>query len=172
MRNKQTDVAGLDELDRSIIVALEHDGRRAFREIGRELGVPGSTVRWRVQRLIDENYIRIAAVGNLLNLGVDVVGVTLLKVQPGMSRKVANTLSTYPNVRFVGTSFGNADVIIQTLHSDIRALHRFVSEELPAAAPEIVSTETFQLAEVVKSSWEWGEWFDDESEKRAAEKAE
>ncbi|MEJ2288822.1 MAG: hypothetical protein P8Y02_09300 [Deinococcales bacterium] len=35
-----------------------------------------------------------------------------------------------------------------------------MSEELPRRCPEVTSTETFQLADVLKSSWDWREWFD------------
>src|SRR5690606_41895983 len=49
--------------------------------------------------------------------------------------------------------------VIQTLHRDIRALHDFVAVELPRLAPDVVGTETLQLADVLKSSWEWRAWF-------------
>ena len=37
----------------------------------------------------------------------------------------------------------------------------FVATELPRVAPDIVSTETLQLADVLKSSWEWRRWFEE-----------
>lgn len=63
-------------------------------------------------------------------------------------------------MRFVGESFGSADIIVQTLHPDLRSLHRFIGTELPEALPEITRTETFQLARVVKSTWNWRAWFE------------
>jgi Lrp/AsnC family transcriptional regulator for asnA, asnC and gidA len=150
----------LDSLDRKIISALEEDGRRAYREIGRELHVPEATVRSRIGRLLSNGYVRITAVGNPLSLGVEVVAITLVRVRPGMAGETAKALAHYPNVRFVGTSFGSADIIIQTLHSSVRRLHEFVSQELPEVAPAVTSTETFQLADVIKSSWAWSEWFE------------
>jgi len=149
----------IDALDQALIVALEDDGRRPYREIARELGVSEATVRSRVGKLIDLDYIKITAVGDPLRLGLEVVAITLIKVQPGHVEEVAARLASFPNVRFVGTSFGAADVIIQTLHPTVQALHRFVTTVLPEAAPSIVSTETFQLAEVLKSSWDWQAWF-------------
>jgi Lrp/AsnC family transcriptional regulator for asnA, asnC and gidA len=151
----------LDELDRKIIAALEKDGRKAYREIGRGLGVPEATVRSRVTKLLENGHIRITAVGNPLGLGVEVVAITLIRVRPGHVEETADVLSRYPNVRFVGTSFGSADIIVQTLHPSLQRLHHFISQEIPRAAPAITSTETFQLANVVKSSWAWGEWFEE-----------
>jgi Lrp/AsnC family transcriptional regulator for asnA, asnC and gidA len=45
----------------------------------------------------------------------------------------------------------------------MQELHSFISVEVPKAAPTVTSTETFQLAEVLKSSWDWREWFSQKS---------
>ncbi len=168
MRNTQavavepsTKVAGvkLDDLDRALLAALEDDGRRPYRDIGRDLDVPEATVRSRVSRLLESGLIHITAVGDPLALGVEVAAITLLRLRPGSVQESAEVLTAYANVRFVGASFGAADLIIQTLHHDIDELHRFVTEALPAALEGLVSTETFQLAKVHKSSWDWRAWF-------------
>lgn len=149
----------LDRLDQRIISALEDDGRRPYRDIARDLDVAEATVRARVSRLLESGSIRITAVGNYFQLGVEVVAICLIRVRPGFVQESAEVLKGYPNVRFVGTSFGSADIIIQTLHPDIGSLHRFMSVELPQTLPHVTYTETFQLAEVVKSAWNWKAWF-------------
>ncbi|WP_210495225.1 Lrp/AsnC family transcriptional regulator [Microvirga antarctica] len=150
----------LDDLDRRIVSALARDGRRPYRDIARELGVSEGTVRSRMTRLQDEGLIRVTAVGSPLALGVGVVALILVRIRPGHVQDAAKRLTAFPNIRFVGTSFGSADITIQSLHRDVKDLHRFVSETLPSAIPEITSTETFQLAEVLKSTWTWGDWFE------------
>ncbi len=149
----------LDELDKRIIVALEADGRRPYRDIARDLDVAEATIRARVARLSESGLIHITAVGDPLKLGVTTTAITLIRTRPGTVHHVARTLAELPNVRFVGTSFGSADIVIQTLHRDIRALHEFVSTEVPRVAPDVVGTETLQLADVLKSSWDWQAWF-------------
>lgn len=149
----------LDALDKAIIVALEDDGRRPFRDIARDLGVAESTVRSRVGRMQERRLIHITAVGDPLQLGVEAAAIVMVRVRPGRVSRTATTLAGLPYVRFVGTSFGQADIVIQTVHSGVKALHSFVTEELPSRCPDITSTETLQLAEVLKSSWEWREWF-------------
>jgi Lrp/AsnC family transcriptional regulator, regulator for asnA, asnC and gidA len=154
-------VAGvLDELDRRIVAALARDGRRPYRDIARELDVSEGTVRFRMARLQEEGLIRVTAVGSPLALGVEVYAMILIRVKPGHVSEAGRILSGYPNVRFVSAAFGSIDLIIQTLHRDARDLHRFVSEELPSRIPAIVSTETYQLADVLKSTWTWGDWFE------------
>ncbi len=150
----------LDTLDKNIIAALEKDGRRSFRDIGHDLGVPETTVRNRVNRLVKKELIEISATGNPLKLGVNTIAISLVKVKLGQSDKVAKVLAAYPNVRFVGTTFGAADIIIQTLHKDPDNLYQFLTEEIPRAAPEVTDVQTFQLHEMLKSSWEWSKWFE------------
>lgn len=154
----------LDRLDQQIISALEDDGRRPYRDIAREVGVAEATVRARVSRLVDAGLIRITAVGDPLSLGIEVAAISLLSVRPGSATRTAQQLAAYPNVRFVGESFGSADIIVQTLHPDLQSLHRFIGTELPEALPEITRTETFQLARVVKSTWNWRAWFEQSHE--------
>ncbi len=156
----------LDRLDQQLISALEDDGRRPYRDIARDLGVAEATVRARVSRLVETGLICITAVGDPLSLGIEVAAISLLSVRPGSAAKTAEQLAVYPNVRFVGESFGSADIIIQTLHPDLKSLHRFIGTELPEAVPAITRTETFQLARVVKSTWNWRAWFE---QGRAAE---
>ncbi len=153
----------LDRLDQQLISALEDDGRRPYRDIARDLGVAEATVRSRVSRLVETGLIRITAVGDPLSLGIEVAAISLLSVRPGSAAKTAEQLAVYPNVRFVGESFGSADIIIQTLHPDLKSLHRFIGTELPEALPDITRTETFQLARVVKSTWNWRAWFEQSS---------
>lgn len=150
----------LDRLDQHIISALEDDGRRPYRDIARDLDVAEATVRSRVSRLVDAGLIRITAVGDPLSLGIEVAAISLLSVKPGSATRTAEQLAAYPNVRFVGESFGSADIIVQTLHPDIKSLHHFIGTELPGALPDITRTETFQLAKVVKSTWNWRAWFE------------
>lgn len=151
----------LDDLDKRIIIALEEDGRRPYREIARDIGVAEATVRARVTRLSEAGLIRITAVGDPLGLGVSTTAISLIRTRPGTVHHVASALATRPNVRFVGIAFGSADIVIQTLHRDLRALHDFMTRELPRLAPDITSTETLQLADVLKSSWDWRAWFED-----------
>jgi Lrp/AsnC family transcriptional regulator for asnA, asnC and gidA len=150
----------LDKLDRDIISALARDGRISFREVARSLDVSEGTVRMRVTRLQEEGLVRVTLVGNPVALGVGMSVMIMLRVKPGHVRETAEALSKFPNVRFVALSFGPADVFIQSLHKDTADLHRFVSDLIPKAAPAVTSTETFPLAEVMKSSWTWDDWFE------------
>lgn len=161
--------ASIDKLDRQIIAALARDGRMSYRELARSLDVAEGTIRMRMQRLQEEDLVRVTVVGSPLALGVGMSVFIMLRVKPGHVRETAEALAKFSNVRFVGLSFGPADIWIQALHKDISDLHEFVSEILPKAAPYVTSTETFHLAEVMKSTWHWGDWFEYIEERESAE---
>ncbi len=52
----------LDDVDRRILLELEHDGRTSYSDIARTVQYSASTVRARVHQLIDRGVVRICAV--------------------------------------------------------------------------------------------------------------
>lgn len=165
-KSEERDVNGinLDALDKRIIAALSRNGRQPYREIARDLKVSEATVRQRVSRLTDSGLIRIAAVGNFIALGFDVVALIHLKVPPAFVDDYARRIAEYASVRFVSISFGSADIIVQSLHTTMHSLHNFIRNEMPAQLPHITSVEVFPLVETLKSSWTWETWFGLEQE--------
>lgn len=155
----------LDALDQRIIGILSIDGRRPYRDIGRELGVSEGTIRQRVSRLTDAGLIRITAVGNLFSLGFDVVALLHIKAPPHSIDSCARAIADYPFVRFVTITFGATDIIAQSLHASMESLHNFVRNELPARLPDITSVEIFPQVQTLKSSWSWDAWFELQGEK-------
>ena len=61
----------VDELDRSVIEALQENGRESFRRIAARLGVSEATVRARYARLTGEGILQVVAVTNPLGLGFE-----------------------------------------------------------------------------------------------------
>src|SRR6201992_4540525 len=78
-----------DELDRSIIEALQANGRESFRAIAARVGVSEATVRARYGRLTAEGILQVVAVTNPLGLGYEQAlgrGKTLGLAEPGAGR--------------------------------------------------------------------------------------
>ena len=55
----------IDDLDQKIIQLLSTDARLSNRKIATQLGFTEGTIRSRVKRLEDENFIRFTAVTNM-----------------------------------------------------------------------------------------------------------
>ena len=49
----------LDEVDLQIIRLLQNDGRMASSEIAKTIGIPEATIRYRLKKLIDKEFIQI-----------------------------------------------------------------------------------------------------------------
>lgn len=148
-----------DQTDLDIVAELSEDGRRPFREIARKLGISEGTVRSRVARMQENGYIRILAVGSPAALGIAFNAMVLIRVKPLSISAAAEILAARHHVRFVGVTLGSADIAIQTLHNSFEELYRFVSKDLVEIIPDLISTETLQIARVLKSDWNWAEWF-------------
>ena len=61
----------VDDVDRKIIEALQHNGRESFRGIAARVGVSEATVRARYGRLTSEGILQVVGVTNPLGLGFD-----------------------------------------------------------------------------------------------------
>ena len=71
----------IDDVDREIIRLLQKDGRLTNTEIAKELNVTEGTIRKRLNRLVTERIIIIAAVLNLPFMGYSVSGNMRIRVR-------------------------------------------------------------------------------------------
>ncbi|AEH24030.1 Lrp/AsnC family transcriptional regulator [Pyrococcus yayanosii] len=142
----------LDELDRGILQILQEDGRVSYAEIARKLGVPESTVRLRVRKLVERGVIRkFAALINPFKAGYEVVAVIAVDTEPSKVKKVAEELAKLPEVDVLGIATGAHDIFMQVTVRSLRELEEFLIEKL-GKIDGVKSTETSILTSVKK----WG----------------
>lgn len=144
----------LDAVDEAIVRHLQDDGRRPFREIARSLGVSEATVRARVRRLTDADALRIVAIADPFRLGFRVLAFVLLKLEPGRRRQVIETLTPWPEVTYISSLTGRADLYIQIVCHSHEDLWELLSERLPAI-PGIEGTETFMELKMHKIAYRY-----------------
>jgi Lrp/AsnC family transcriptional regulator for asnA, asnC and gidA len=141
-------------LDREIIAILQRDGRTANTEIARQLGVAEGTIRRRIERLIDDGVIKIAAVTDPFKVGIGIVALIHLDVELSSLEAVAKSLVKMQCVRVVAYATGGYDIMIETLFPSQQDLLEFLKDELPLI-PGIRKTETSILLSIMKRSYEW-----------------
>ncbi|MGK7888404.1 MAG: Lrp/AsnC family transcriptional regulator [Leptolyngbyaceae cyanobacterium] len=120
--NPVTDSVSLDAVDQQIITLLHGDGRMAFTEIAKRVGIPEATARYRVQRLLQSDMITIQAWPNPDKLGIPHMIVVWVAVASDYINSVADTLAQMPEVRFVATTAGRYNVIADVnygLHNEL-----------------------------------------------------
>ena len=154
MRNSLPGAAAIDAVDRQIIVFLQRDGRLTNSEIGRRLGLAEGTIRRRIERMLAEGIVHIAAVANPFKIGLPIVVLIGIDVDPPRMEHVARLLVEMPQVRYVGYSTGAHDIIIEALFPSNQALLHFLTHKL-AKIRGIRKTETSLQLDVLKRSYEW-----------------
>jgi Lrp/AsnC family transcriptional regulator, regulator for asnA, asnC and gidA len=120
----------LDDLDLNIIRELQVDARQTTSQLGRKLGVYHSTIFRRMQRLMDENIIRIGASTNPFALGYEGVATVGLKCDPGKAREIAKVVAAYKQVEYVGIYASPYDIVFWVAFRTLNDLEDFTKEEL------------------------------------------
>jgi DNA-binding Lrp family transcriptional regulator/CheY-like chemotaxis protein len=146
--------AQLDDLDLDIVRALQQDGRRSNVEIARDLGVAESTVRKRLDRLLQEQTLTIVAAPDLDAVGLPVRTMIFLQVELARADATVNQLASLPQVRAVTYTTGEYDLIVDAVFPDNDALLRFLSTQV-AALDSVVKTTTVHVLQDVKGYHQW-----------------
>lgn len=144
----------LDGLDDAIVRHLQEDGRRAFREIARSLGVSEATVRARYRRLSEAGALRVVAIADPFRLGYRVLAFVLLNVEPGQQAEVIDRLTPWPEVTYISSCTGRADLYIQVVCRSHDDLWELLAERLPRI-PGVRGSETFMELKMHKISYRY-----------------
>lgn len=121
----------LDELDHKIIERLGNDARVSNREIGREFDLTEGTIRSRLKRLLDNKVIRVAAVTNANRLRNPILAYLWIEADTASDiEQVAESLARLPEIGFVATTLGRADVLAMTLVENGNELTDFLHQTI------------------------------------------
>ncbi|AHC51389.1 AsnC family transcriptional regulator [Sulfolobus acidocaldarius SUSAZ] len=121
----------LDDIDETILNILRYNAKKSLKELSDELGIPISTVRYRIKRLEDSQIIRgYVAVVDRLNLGLSVSLVMEVETVPYSIKKVAQELGQIPEVaRIYGLDSG-PKLHIHMIFKDESSAHQFITNRL------------------------------------------
>jgi Lrp/AsnC family transcriptional regulator for asnA, asnC and gidA len=145
----------LDQLDKEIIELLTQDGRMSCAEIARAIGtVSERSVRYRLEKLLADNVIRVKASPVPQSLGYTIVADVFIEVESGQVLDIARKIASYENVSYVACSTGESDISIQIITQNNRELYEFVTEVL-GKIPGVRKTTTSMVPFVVKDIDQW-----------------
>jgi Lrp/AsnC family transcriptional regulator, regulator for asnA, asnC and gidA len=139
----------LAPIDIRIIQCLHESARSPGSRIATKLGLPESTVRHRLNRLVRLGIIEFAAVVNPLQLGYQIWAQFHLEVQLPKIRAVAQQLARLPPVYFVGITAGGYDVLVGAVFASNAEILNFMAGPM-ARIPGIMKVSTSSILEVVK----------------------
>ncbi len=145
----------IDETDVAIIDLLVEDGRMSSTEIARRIGnVSERSVRYRLDRMIQEGTIRVSAVVNTKAVGLPVTADVFIEVEPGRVLEVAHQIAEYECVSYAACSTGDRDLSIQVVARDNMELYNFVTQVV-GKVPGVRKTTTLLLPIILKDVYEW-----------------
>lgn len=144
---------GLDDISKRIIEQLQQDGRRSYAAIARVVGLSEAAVRQRVQRLIDDGVVQIAAITAARAVGFTRQALLGIKVEGDITR-VADKLVEMAEADYVVISAGQFDILVEMICTDDE--HLLAVVDAARAIPGVRSTETFVYLKLVKENYSWG----------------
>ena len=139
----------MDQLDISIIQALQEDARKPYTDIAKTLGVAESTIRNRVSRLLVDNTLRLRATFDYLKLGFNASAFVNITVQPGSVDQVAAELCTVPEVSYLVAISGEADLMVELMCRNHQHLMDLITKQIHQI-PGVTNTSTTMILRVYK----------------------
>ena len=144
---------GLDGIDRSIIEALQRNGRESFRRIAADVGVSEATVRARYARLCEDNILQVTGVTNPLGLGFDAMAMVGIRTA-GAPEPVADEIAKWDEADYVVVTAGQYDILVELVCADRRQLLDLTNRLRSLSG--VVSTESFLYLAMWKQLYDWG----------------
>ena len=144
-----------DNIDRKIVNLLMEDGRMHAAEIARRIGnISERAVRYRIDRMVENDVIKISAVVNPKAVGMNVVADIWLEVDSDSIVEVARKMAEFDNVSYVACSIGETDISVQIQARDTGEVYRFVTEVI-GKVPGVRKTTTSIVPLVLKDVYQW-----------------
>ncbi|WP_205752069.1 Lrp/AsnC family transcriptional regulator [Cryptosporangium phraense] len=144
----------LDDIDREIVAALQHDGRRSYSSLATDLGVGESVVRYRVQRLEKSGILQIVGIADPLKVGFDLMAMVGVGVESGRLAEVSATLALLPEASYVASVAGRFDLLVEVVCRDTKHFSSLLTEGIQCV-PGVVRTESFLILSIEKMAYGW-----------------
>jgi Lrp/AsnC family transcriptional regulator for asnA, asnC and gidA len=145
----------IDKIDQEIVDLLMEDGRMPAAEIARRIGgISERAVRYRIDRMTEDDVIRIGAIPNPRALGYAVVADVFIEVETGSILEVARKLASYDVVSYVACSIGERDVSVQVIARDNNEVYAFATEVI-GKIPGVRKTNTSIVPIILKDVYKW-----------------
>ncbi len=139
----------MDGLDHKIISLLQQDGRASNAEIAREAGVSEGTIRRRLKRLIEEQFIKVIALLDPSKMGYSSEALIGIQVEPDKLDEVAGRLAALEEIGWVAVITGSYDIFAWATLPSSEDLGAFLRTKVGSISG-IRRTETFVNLEVKK----------------------
>jgi Lrp/AsnC family transcriptional regulator for asnA, asnC and gidA len=144
-----------DRTDIKIVNLLLEDGRMSASEMSRRMGdISERSIRYRIDRMIDEGVIQISAVVSPEALGLTIKADVWLEVESDLILDVARKMAAFENVTYVACGIGQNDISIQIVAKDTAEIYYFVTEVIRKVTG-VRKTTTSIVPIIIKDVYQW-----------------
>jgi DNA-binding Lrp family transcriptional regulator len=121
----------LDILDLKIIKCLTDDARCTYKSMAEEAGVSETTIKNRIDNLMDEGIIKkFTVIMDYHKLGRAIKAFIGLKVQPAKLQTIVEVIKKNPDVHVLYRTSGDVDLLIEVIFEQMEDLNEFLEKEL------------------------------------------
>jgi Lrp/AsnC family transcriptional regulator for asnA, asnC and gidA len=110
----------LDAFDHQILEVLAGDARLSNRKIAQALGVTEGTIRGRLKRLQEENYLRFTAITALSYLGNPLLVFIGVTAEQGRVKEVAQAIAGMDGIRSVIITLGRFNILVVGMYGTLQ----------------------------------------------------
>lgn len=144
-----------DKIDIKIVNLLLDDGRMPASEIARRIGsISERSVRYRIDRMVNEGVVRISAVARPQAFGLATIADIWMEVESDRILEVAKKMAEFDNVSYVACGIGESDVSIQIVARDTAEIYQFVTTVV-RKVPGVRKTTTSIVPLILKDVYQW-----------------
>lgn len=141
--------AQIDELDRRILDLLGEDARLSNRAIAHRLGLVEGTIRGRIKRLQERHLLRFTAISDNRQHGRPSLAFIGIRNDPAETRRLADTIARWPEVRSVIITVGRFNLLIVGLFPTLENLMDLANNRI-LALPGVSQVETSIVVKSIK----------------------
>lgn len=145
----------IDLIDSKIINLLQKDGRLSNTEIAKNLGISEATVRTRLKRLIDEEYIQVVAVSNPFKLGFGITGDLYIHVEMRKMDNVIRELKKIKELWYIVMTTGDTNINTEFVVKTLDDLNNLVYNKL-SKIDGIIRIESSVIMKYIKRKYDFG----------------
>jgi Lrp/AsnC family transcriptional regulator for asnA, asnC and gidA len=146
--------AQLDDIDRTLIEALQRDGRASYADLAELVTLSPAATRLRVQRLLDNGVVKIVGVTDPLALGYPVMSALGVRVDRDV-RAVADRIADIAGVIYVVFTSGSFDLLVEVVCEDSARLLTVIDDEIRAIVG-VRTVESFTYFGIHTHRFVWG----------------
>ena len=145
----------LDQIDCQMIELLQRDGRISNTDIAKKIGLSEATVRTRLNRLINEEFIQIVAVSNPIKLGFKIVGNIRIHVEIKKMDRIIRELKKLKPMWFIVQTTGGTGIDTEFVVKSLDELNKLIFEKINKI-DGVIKTDTSLFLNYIKRQYDWG----------------